>query len=158
MSAQAEARREIALRQRIEVAEAMVDQGRAERVLVQDSQVYVQQGACAGCSKVGPWLVDKQDAWCPGCGGRALVHLDQTDVGDFENGLCRMGTSPVIHLIAPPYGEHPVCMRNALVGRMRPANKADAPTCTRCIAERDGRAAYGHGDPKSSKQREAAGR
>lgn len=149
----AEERREAALRLRVEVAQAMVDAGRAEAVMVQDSQVYVARGTCAGCSGVGDWLVDKTDAWCPRCGGRALVHLEATELAEFENGLCRLGTSAVIHLVAPPFGQNPVCFRNVRVGRMRPARDADEPTCQRCIAERDGQAAYGHGAPAAPKRR-----
>lgn len=149
-STRADERRQRVLDQRIATAQAIVEDGRAEKVLVQDLQVYVQQGVCAGCSKVGPWLVDKHDAWCPGCGGRALVHLDVTDYADFENGLCRVGTSPIIHLVAPPIGEHPVCLRGTTFGRMRPVKGDDADvTCQRCIAERDGTHAYGHGPAKT---------
>lgn len=122
-------------------ARALIEAGRATGVVIQDGRVYVEGGTCAGCATRGTLLVDDHanagNPWCPSCGGRALVHLDLTEAADFENGLCRIGTSKVVHLVAPPHGEHPLCMPNAQVGRMRPAKGDTEPTCQRCILARD---------------------
>lgn len=129
----------------METARLLVEQGRATRILVQGGKVYVEGGSCAGCAGDGrglPLLVDEPNQgnpWCPACGGQALVALD-TEAGlNFDNGLVRMQGSAVIHLIAPPYGEHPVCMPGALVGRMQPVPGTGVePTCKRCLASAAG--------------------
>lgn len=128
-------------------ARLLVEQGRATDVSVQDGKVYVD-ASCAGCGdKSRPHLVDpapnQGDPWCPACGGRSLVALDMTDVRDYENGLCRISTSKVVHLVAPPYGQHPLCQPGCKVGRMRPANADTEVTCQRCIKARDGEAEFG---------------
>lgn len=122
-------------------AQALVDAKMATAVLVQGGTVYVEGATCAGCGGDGegrPLLVDEPNAgnpWCPGCGGRSLVALDVEDGLNFDNGLVRMQGSQVIHLTAPPYGESPVCMPGARVGRMQPVTGDDIePTCKRCLA------------------------
>lgn len=128
-------------------AQALVDAKMAERVLVQGGSVYVEGATCAGCGTDAggrPMLVDEPNAgnpWCPGCGGRSLVALDVEDGLNFDNGLVRMQGSRVIHLIAPPMGESPLCMPNALVGRMQPVTGETAEagaTCKRCLAASSG--------------------
>lgn len=126
-------------------AQALVDAGMATRTMVQGGSVYVEGATCAGCGSDGnglPLLVDEPNAanpWCPSCGGRALVALDVEAGLNFDNGLVRMQGSRVIHLIAPPLGESPVCMPNALVGRMQPVTGEGVDvTCKRCIASASG--------------------
>jgi hypothetical protein len=135
------------MRRALAAAQALIDAGLATETLVQDGRVY-SDAACAGCgTKRNPNEVDSADnagnPWCPMCGGRSLVALDQTPLADFENGLCRVSTSRVVHSVALPNGQHPLCMPGCKVGRMRPANKDTEVTCERCIKARAGEADYG---------------
>lgn len=129
----------------LDTANLLVQHGRATRVLVQNGKVFVEGGTCAGCGDDGrglPLLVDEPNQgnpWCPGCGGLALVALDVEQGLTFDNGLCRLQGLRVIHLVAPPVGEHPLCMPGALVGRMQPVPGDDTePTCKRCLASAAG--------------------
>lgn len=60
-------------------------------------------------------------------------------MAEFENGLCVVGKSSVVHLINPvPAGINPYCKPKGTARAARPTNATEA-TCKRCLAKHQNR-------------------
>lgn len=106
-----------------------------EHPLIQSGQVFGET-ACYGCGFKGTILFDAYGAWCPSCGGAALVPgaLD-LDYGPLTSGKATIGGSRTIHLVESPRAKNTLCLPQATIGRMR-ESRADV-SCDRCLAVRD---------------------